>query len=86
MVIGNGYFVELRNACKMSKCLFQVVVGRQGSCAQYGMVAVQDIAEGYCLFQVPRKCLLMPENSRIADSLKTGDCLLMLEHASLCRQ
>ncbi|XP_012942376.1 N-lysine methyltransferase setd6 [Aplysia californica] len=55
-----------RNDFKLSH---KVRVGPEGSCAQYGMVAVEDIAEGYCLFQVPRSCLLMPENSGIADTL-----------------
>uniref|UniRef100_A0A2C9LXK3 Uncharacterized protein n=1 Tax=Biomphalaria glabrata TaxID=6526 RepID=A0A2C9LXK3_BIOGL len=44
-----------------------VRVGCEGSCAQYGMVAVDDIPEGYCLFQIPRNCLIMPENSDIAE-------------------
>ncbi|XP_055862174.1 N-lysine methyltransferase setd6-like [Biomphalaria glabrata] len=45
----------------------KVRVGCEGSCAQYGMVAVDDIPEGYCLFQIPRNCLIMPENSDIAE-------------------
>ncbi|CAL1537075.1 unnamed protein product [Lymnaea stagnalis] len=44
----------------------KVQVGREGSCAQYGMTAVEDIPEGYCLFQVPRTSLLMPHNTNIA--------------------
>ncbi|CAG5116399.1 unnamed protein product, partial [Candidula unifasciata] len=43
-----------------------VRIGREGSCAQYGMVAAEDIAEGYCLFQVRRSSLLMPANTDIA--------------------
>ncbi|XP_059170295.1 N-lysine methyltransferase SETD6-like [Physella acuta] len=48
----------------------KVQVSRKGSCAQYGMVAVEDIAESYCLFQVPRTCLLTPENSTISDLIE----------------
>ena len=50
----------------------KVKVGRQGSCAQYGMLATEDIPEGYCLFQVPRTCVLMPENTEIADIFTKG--------------
>uniref|UniRef100_A0A0B7AIJ8 SET domain-containing protein n=2 Tax=Arion vulgaris TaxID=1028688 RepID=A0A0B7AIJ8_9EUPU len=48
----------------------KVKVSREGSCAQYGMVAIEDIVEGYCLFQVPRSSLLMPSNSDIADLIE----------------
>ena len=33
-------------------------VTRQGSCAQIGMVAKDDIKEGEVLFEIPRKLLL----------------------------
>ncbi|GFO16382.1 N-lysine methyltransferase setd6-like [Plakobranchus ocellatus] len=48
----------------------KVTVSRTGSCAQYGMHAVEDIAAGYCIFQVPRSVLLMPSNSSIENLIK----------------
>ncbi|KAK3755261.1 hypothetical protein RRG08_027519 [Elysia crispata] len=45
----------------------KVKVSRNRSCAQWGMHAIEDIVEGYCIFQVPRTALLMPANSDIAD-------------------
>ncbi|VDH95937.1 N-lysine methyltransferase SETD6 [Mytilus galloprovincialis] len=57
----------------------KVNVGNEGSCAQYGAVALEDIEEGECLFQIPRSCLLMPQTSTISqqtqndiDSLKSS--------------
>ena len=51
---------------------FQVKVSRNRSCAQWGMHAIEDIVEGYCIFQVPRTALLMPANSDIADLVDIG--------------
>jgi SET domain-containing protein 6 len=48
------------------------MITREGSCAQFGMVAIADIKESECLFEVPRQCLLMPETSRVADIVKEG--------------
>ncbi|XP_064612433.1 N-lysine methyltransferase setd6-like [Liolophura sinensis] len=47
----------------------KVCVGKGGSCAQYGMVAVSDISEGEVLFQIPRPMLLSPQTSAIAELL-----------------
>jgi len=61
--------------CYMYFSLFsplQVIVEREESCAQYGMVAIEDIEEGECLFQIPRKNLLNPETSGIAKLLQEG--------------
>jgi hypothetical protein len=44
----------------------------EGSCAQYGMVAVGSIEAGETLFEIPRKLLLNPDNSSISDVLKRG--------------
>lgn len=48
-------------------------MGKDGSCAQYGMVAVCDIPQGETLFQTPRPMLLSPQTSAIADLLNTGE-------------
>ncbi|KAL3857676.1 hypothetical protein ACJMK2_012318 [Sinanodonta woodiana] len=48
----------------------KVVVSEKGSCAQYGLIAVEDIDEGEVLFQILRPLLLSPETTIIADVLK----------------
>ena len=58
-------------------------MSRDGSCAQYGMRATEDIAEGYCIFQVPRSTLLMPANSDIANSVDIGLSMKYLFHIPL---
>lgn len=50
----------------------QVSVTNVGICAQYGMVALQDIAERECLFEIPRSLLLTPQNSSIGHLLEEG--------------
>ncbi|XP_052072608.1 N-lysine methyltransferase setd6-like [Mytilus californianus] len=49
----------------------KVYVGNDGSCAQYGAVALEDIEEGECLFQIQRSCLLMPQTSTISQQIQT---------------
>lgn len=51
-------------------------VGLQGSCHRYGMVAVEDIEEGECLFEIPRSLVLQPKTSSISgilENLANGD-------------
>ena len=48
-------------------------MGKQGSCSNYGMVAVDDITEGEKLFSIPREVLLHPENCSISSVLKEGE-------------
>lgn len=50
----------------------QVTVSRDGSCAQYGMIAVDDIESGTTLFEIPRPMLLSSETSEIATLLQDG--------------
>ncbi|KAK7495545.1 hypothetical protein BaRGS_00013243, partial [Batillaria attramentaria] len=49
-----------------------VCVEREQACAQYGMVAVEDIPAGDVLFSVPRSVLLSPDTSSIGELLKKG--------------
>ena len=42
-------------------------------CAQYGMVATEDISCGEVLFSIPRSSLLSPETSSIAQLLQQGE-------------
>ncbi|GFR69089.1 N-lysine methyltransferase setd6 [Elysia marginata] len=51
----------------------KVTVSRDGSCAQWGMQATEDIAESYCIFQIPRTELLMPTNSSITNLIDIED-------------
>ncbi|KAI0221293.1 N-lysine methyltransferase SETD6 [Lamellibrachia satsuma] len=54
----------------------KVTIGRDGSCAQFGMVATADIAEGEHLFEIPQHLLLTPDTSAIAQLLhKERDCI-----------
>ncbi|KAK3598982.1 hypothetical protein CHS0354_024658 [Potamilus streckersoni] len=48
----------------------KVIVTKEGSCAQYGLVAVEDIDEQEVLFQILRPLLLSPETTVIADVLE----------------
>lgn len=41
-------------------------------CAQYGMIANDDIPAANVLFTIPRKSTLSPENSAISELLNTG--------------
>lgn len=49
-----------------------MVVKREGSCTQYGMIAVQDLDEEEVLFDIPRPVLLHPQTSAIANILDEG--------------
>ena len=59
-------------ASAYATCLFQVTVRREGSCAQYGMLAVDNIGEGEVLFQIPRNMLLHPGTTAIQTLLEEG--------------
>ncbi|CAC5404604.1 SETD6 [Mytilus coruscus] len=48
----------------------KIYVGNDGSCAQYGAVALEDIEEGESLFQIQRSCLLMPQTSTISQQIQ----------------
>jgi SET domain-containing protein 6 len=50
-------------------------VKREGSCAQYGMMATEDIHEGEVLFQIPRSCLISPDTCAISDCIKKGNII-----------
>ncbi|KAL4240291.1 N-lysine methyltransferase setd6 [Mactra antiquata] len=54
----------------------KVVVTKEGSCAQFGMLATDDISKGEVLFQIPRKCLLTPDNCALADCYKKDKDLI----------
>ena len=55
-----------------SYTMFQVKIGCEGSCAQFGMVATADISEGEHLFEIPHQLLLTPDTSAIAQLLQKG--------------
>ena len=48
-------------------------MNRQGSCAQYGMIALSPIAAGETLFEIPRSLLLTYETSSISELLNRGN-------------
>ncbi|XP_078675246.1 N-lysine methyltransferase SETD6-like [Branchiostoma floridae x Branchiostoma belcheri] len=54
----------------------KVHVGREGSCAQYGMVAKEELEEGECLFKVDKTAVLSTETTEIAHLLKEGEVSL----------
>ena len=51
----------------------KVRVGEKGSCHRYGMVAIDDIHKGDCLFEIPRTLVLHPKTSSISHILVNGD-------------
>lgn len=52
----------------------QVHVCKEGTAAEYGMLAKDDIEEGEVLFIVPRSALLHPGTTKISTLLEKGDC------------
>jgi len=47
-------------------------VSRQGSCAQYGMIALSPVTAGETLFEIPRHLLLTQETSSISELIDRG--------------
>ena len=58
--------------CNVGCVALQVRIGCEGSVAQYGMVTVDDIAVGECLFEIPRDLVLGPDNCTIRQLLHEG--------------
>ncbi|XP_070572330.1 N-lysine methyltransferase setd6-like isoform X1 [Ptychodera flava] len=50
----------------------KVAIRKQGSCAEYGMVAIDDLQEGECLFEIKRSLLLHSETCQVAQVLRKG--------------
>lgn len=50
----------------------QVYVSKEGTVADYGLVAKEDVEEGEVLFSVPRSALLSQHTTVIRDLLKKG--------------
>lgn len=50
----------------------KVCLSKEGTVAEYGMLAKQDVNEGEVLFSIPRKVLLNQQTSKIKDVLKEG--------------
>lgn len=48
-------------------------VSKEGTVAEYGMLATDDIEEGEVLFTVPRAALLHPGTSEVSGLLEKGD-------------
>ncbi|ESO91644.1 hypothetical protein LOTGIDRAFT_217400, partial [Lottia gigantea] len=67
--------------CKEShiKLSEKVRISKNGSCAQYGMIAQADIEEGECLFTIPRDKLLFENTTSISDILAKGSKELQSE-------
>ena len=49
-----------------------MAISRKGSCAQYGLIATDDVEEGECLLDIPRSILLTPQTSAISCLLEKG--------------
>jgi len=52
--------------------LVQVCVSKEGSCAQYGMIALSPISTGETLFEISRSLLLTHETSAVSELLDRG--------------
>lgn len=55
--------------------LLQVYLSKEGTVADYGLLAKEDIQEGYVLFSIPRCALLHPGTSKIKNVLEEGRAL-----------
>lgn len=53
--------------------LSQVTVRKEGTVAEYGMLATDDIEAGEVLFTIPRAALLHPGTSEVSHLLDKGD-------------
>ncbi|TSS60381.1 N-lysine methyltransferase setd6 [Bagarius yarrelli] len=54
----------------------KVYLSKEGTAADYGMLAKEDIEEGHVLFSIPRSALLHPGTSKTKDILEEGrSCL-----------
>lgn len=51
----------------------QVKVSKEGTVAEYGMLATEDIAEGEVLFTIPRTAILHQRSSEVSGLLDKGD-------------
>ena len=49
---------------------------KQGSCAQYGMIALSPVAAGESVFEIPRSSLLTHETSCISDLIDRGNSVV----------
>lgn len=52
------------------------MIGRRRSCAEIGVVAVDDISRGECLAVIPRRVLLSCSNCDIADLVSQEEQLM----------
>lgn len=55
--------------------LLQVYLSKEGTVADYGMLAKEDLEEGHVLFSIPRCALLHPGTSRTKNVLEKGKAL-----------
>lgn len=53
----------------------QVFLSKEGTAADYGMLAKEDIEEGHILFSIPRSALLHPDTSKTKKVLDEGRAL-----------
>lgn len=51
----------------------QVKVSREGTVAEYGMLATDDVEEGEVLFTIPRAALLHQGTSEVSGLLDKGE-------------
>lgn len=57
----------------MSFFSHKVKVSKEGTVAEYGMLATDDIEEGEVLFTIPRVALLHQGTSEVSSLLERGD-------------
>lgn len=51
----------------------QVCVSKEGTVAEYGMLAKDDIEDGEVLFTIPRSALLHQGTTKVSTLLEKGD-------------
>lgn len=64
------------SVCKQTSCLslsLQVYVSKEGTAAEYGMLAKDNIEEGEVLFTIPRSALLHQGTTKVSALLERGD-------------
>lgn len=60
----------------------QIRIGRHGSCAEIGVIAAEDIAQGECLAVIPRQVLLSCSNSDVVELVAEDKRLMKSDTSS----
>ena len=67
--------IVISNQVKVDYARPQTIDEAGHICAQYGMIAIENIIKGTVIFTIPRKSIFTWENSSIANLIAKGFCM-----------